>query len=60
MIATMLGRLGWHGQCSCCNAPRSKRQTKAEEERLWRSEAADEGVLRLGNMSRPGTMSTLS
>jgi hypothetical protein len=37
----MLGRLGWRGQCSCCNGPRSKRQLKAEEKRRWRS---DEGV----------------
>jgi len=32
----MLGRLGWKGQCSCCNGPK---WVKAEEKRQWRAEA---------------------
>ena len=36
--ARMYGRLGWHGQCSCCCAPRSKRSERALEERTWRNE----------------------
>jgi hypothetical protein len=34
----MLGRLGWFGQCSCCNGPRGKREMKRLEERQWRRE----------------------
>lgn len=44
----MLGRLGWRGQCSCCNGPRSKHQIKREERRnlerefaAWADEAAE-------------------
>lgn len=38
----MYGRLGWHGQCSCCNSNREKRAVKAGEERQWRAEAEEE------------------
>ena len=34
----MLGRLGWRGQCSCCNGPRGKKAIRAEEKRHWRRE----------------------
>ena len=34
----MLGRLGWFGQCSCCNGPRSKRQMKRYERRQWHAD----------------------
>jgi hypothetical protein len=27
----MLGKLGWRGQCSCCNAPKDKKAIKQEE-----------------------------
>jgi hypothetical protein len=36
----MLGRLGWFGQCSCCNGPRGKHEMKRLEERQWRREQA--------------------
>lgn len=35
----MLGKLGWFGQCSCCNGPR---QIKHLEKRQWRKKYADE------------------
>lgn len=38
-MAKMLGRLGWHGQCSCCNGPGWE---KRAEEREWRREWADD------------------
>jgi hypothetical protein len=41
-MAKMLGRLGWRGQCSCCNGPRSKNQIRAEERLAWLREAAGE------------------
>jgi len=34
----MLGKLGWHGQCSCCNGPRSKHQIKRKEKKEWQNE----------------------
>lgn len=34
----MLGRLGWRGQCSCCNGPKPKKSIRAEEKRHWRRE----------------------
>jgi hypothetical protein len=37
-MAKMLGKLGWRGQCSCCNGPRGKDQIRSEEKRLWRRE----------------------
>lgn len=37
----MLGRLGWRGQCSCCNAPRDKRSVRFEEKRQWQAEERD-------------------
>ena len=40
----MLGRLGWHGQCSCCNGPDGKQEIKRQEDRAWRREALDEMV----------------
>lgn len=33
--ARMLGRLGWHGQCACCNGPACD---KRAEDRAWRRE----------------------
>jgi hypothetical protein len=38
----MFGRLGWHGQCSCCSGPAGKDTTRAQEERAWRAEALQE------------------
>lgn len=38
----MFGKLGWHGQCSCCNENEGKKAVKAEEERDWRRELAEE------------------
>ena len=37
-MARMLGRLGWHGQCSCCNGPADD---AARECRDWQREAAE-------------------
>jgi hypothetical protein len=36
--AKMLGRLGWRGQCACCNRARPKRNIKREEKNLWQRE----------------------
>jgi hypothetical protein len=38
----MLGRLGWRGQCSCCNGPKDKKAIRAEERLAWLREAAAE------------------
>jgi len=38
----MLGKLGWHGQCSCCSGPSARETIKAQEERQWRAELEDE------------------
>lgn len=35
----MLGRLGWRGQCSCCNGPKDTKAIRAEEKRGWLDEA---------------------
>lgn len=35
----MLGRLGWHGQCGCCNGPRDEKPT---ERREWKADALSE------------------
>ncbi len=32
----LLGRLGWHGQCSCCNGPKPRKSVRAEEKLAWR------------------------
>lgn len=37
-MAKMLGRLGWRGQCSCCNGPKDPKAIRAEEKRNWRKE----------------------
>jgi hypothetical protein len=37
----MLGKLGWFGQCSCCNGPRGKREMKRYEQRQWERDAFD-------------------
>lgn len=42
-LMKMLGKLGWRGQCSCCNGPRSKKAIRAEEKRRWRAEGEPEG-----------------
>lgn len=34
----LLGRLGWRGQCSCCNGPQDRKAIRAEETRDWRRE----------------------
>lgn len=34
----MLGRLGWRGQCSCCNGPKDQKSIRAEEKRDWKRE----------------------
>lgn len=38
----MIGRLGWRGQCSCCNGPRDKGQIRSEEKRAWKRDAREE------------------
>jgi hypothetical protein len=38
----MLGRLGWRGQCGCCNGPRGKHSIKQEEARQWHKDVLDE------------------
>ena len=37
-MARMLGRLGWHGQCSCCCGPCWE---KAKEKRQWPKDQAE-------------------
>lgn len=39
-MAKMLGRLGWRGQCSCCNGLKGKKAIRAEEKRRWRRDEA--------------------
>lgn len=41
-MARLFGKLGWYGQCSCCNCKRDKRAVKAIEEREWRGDWEDE------------------
>jgi hypothetical protein len=31
----MMGRLGWHGQCSCCGGPSGKDSIRAYERAQW-------------------------
>lgn len=38
----MLGKLGWHGQCSCCNGPRNKKDIKQQEARQWHKDVLEE------------------
>ena len=40
----MLGRLGWRGQCSCCNGPKAPKAIRSEEKRWWQREAAAESI----------------
>lgn len=35
-MGKMVGRLGWHGQCSCCCGPDDPSTVKAQEKREWR------------------------
>jgi hypothetical protein len=44
LVAKMLGRLGWRGQCACCNGPRYRKQIRAEERLGWLREAAADRV----------------
>lgn len=43
-MAKLLGRLGWRGQCACCDGPKGKRQIKREEEAQWRAEYEREAI----------------
>ena len=44
MTGKMLGRLGWRGQCSCCNGPKPKKAIRAEEKVAVRVEIAAGGL----------------
>lgn len=60
-MAKMLGRLGWYGQCACCNTNMDKSSLRLVEERQWRAELemelSDEavglGVAEVGFLSVP-------
>ena len=43
-MARMYGKLGWYGQCGCCNDNKDKGGVKGDEERQWRAEAAAEAA----------------
>lgn len=37
-MAKMYGKLGWYGQCKCCDGNADKRTTRARETRQWHDE----------------------
>ena len=39
LLMKMIGKLGWRGQCSCCN---DKADMKAAEKHAWQREAEEE------------------
>ena len=41
-MSKLLGKLGWRGQCSCCNGPKDKKAIRHEEDRFWRREMEEE------------------
>lgn len=41
-MAKLLGRLGWRGQCSCCNGPKDVKAVRAEEKVQFRVLSAEE------------------
>jgi hypothetical protein len=43
-MTKMLGKLGWRGQCSCCNGPKDKKAIRREEKRLWQKEATNDDI----------------
>lgn len=55
-VAKMLGRLGWRGQCSCCNGPKDVKAIRAEEKVQFRRlsvEEAAEYTLKSGTVLTP-------
>lgn len=48
----MFGRLGWRGQCSCCDGPRGTGQLRAEEKREV-ARMADEAFDELAEQAPP-------
>ncbi len=34
----LLRKLGWRGQCSCCNSPKDKKAIRQEEQKEWKDE----------------------
>jgi hypothetical protein len=41
-MARMYGKLGWYGQCKCCDGNADKGTVRAREESQWRMEAEEE------------------
>lgn len=49
----MLGRLGWRGQCSCCNGPKDPKAVRAEEKRRWQREVGLVSVVEMRPVTVP-------
>lgn len=41
-MARLMGRSGWHGQCSCCNGPRTRDSIRRYETAQWLRDYRDD------------------